>query len=398
MLIVAILLTLLSLPVLVGASYLFVLTVLSGRSAPPGYDDPRLRFDVIVPAHDEETGIASTVVSLRSVDYPVDLFRVIVVADNCSDATAARAEEAGARVIVRTDPALRGKGYALKLAFDRSLAEGRADAVVVVDADTLVTPNLLRAFAARFEAGAKAAQAEYGVRNPNASWRTRLMVIALATFHGVRSVGRERLRVSSGLRGNGMAFSREVIEAVPHEAFSLVEDLEYGMRLARAGYAVRYVPEARVAGEMVSSESASRSQRRRWEGGRVEMVRRHGWTLLKEAFVKRDRVIFDVAMDILVPPLTYLIGLAGLGAAVSVGCVVLGGRGYAPAVVPWALSIAMIVSYVLRGVVISETGLRGLLDLAWAPVYIAWKLALSLSNPRKRREGWVRTAREDDKA
>jgi cellulose synthase/poly-beta-1,6-N-acetylglucosamine synthase-like glycosyltransferase len=398
MLIVAVLLALLSLPVLVGATYLLLLTVLSGRLPPPAYGEPRTRFDVIVPAHNEEAGIASTVTSLRSVDYPANLFRVIVVADNCSDATAARAEESGARVIVRTDANLRGKGYALKLAFDRSLAEGLADAVVVVDADTLVTANLLRAFDARFQAGASAAQAEYGVRNPKASWRTRLMVIALATFHGVRSFGRERLRVSSGLRGNGMAFSREVIAAVPHDAFSLVEDLEYGMRLARAGHAVRYVFEARVAGEMVASEQASRSQRRRWEGGRVDMVRRHGWTLIKEAFAKRDRVIFDVAMDILVPPLTYLLGLACLGTAAAVGWALLGGRGYALAIWPWALSVAMIVTYVLRGLVISETGLRGLLDLAWAPVYIAWKLALSLSSSGKRREGWVRTTREDDKA
>jgi 1,2-diacylglycerol 3-beta-glucosyltransferase len=398
MLIVAILLALSSLPVLAGATYLFLLTVLSRRMPVPEYGEPKLRFDVIVPAHDEEIGIAGTVASLRSVDYPAELFRVIVVADNCSDATAVRAEEAGATVIVRTDPDRRGKGYALKLAFDRTLADGVADAVVVVDADTLVTPNLLRAFSARFEAGAKAAQAEYGVRNPNASWRTRLMVIALATFHGVRSIGRERLRVSSGLRGNGMAFSREAISAVPHEAFSLVEDLEYGMRLARAGYAVRYVPEARVAGEMVSSENASRSQRRRWEGGRVDMVRRHGWALVKEAFVKRDRVIFDVAMDVLVPPLTYLFGLAIIGTGVAVACTLLGGRGYALAIAPWGLSVTMIVSYVLRGLVLSETGPRGLLDLAWAPVYIAWKLALSLSNPKRRREGWVRTAREDDKA
>ena len=138
------------------------------------------------------------------------------------------------------------------------------------------------------------------------------------------------------------------------------------------------------------------------------MVRRHGWALVKEAFAKRDRVIFDVAMDVLVPPLAYLFGLACVGTAAAVGCALLIGHGSALAsagaaasalaIAPWALSVVMIVSYVLRGLVLSETGLRGLLDLAWAPVYIAWKLALSLSNPRKRGEGWVRTTREDDKA
>ena len=135
------------------------------------------------------------------------------------------------------------------------------------------------------------------------------------------------------------------------------------------------------------------------------MVRRHGWALVTEAFAKRDRVLFDVAMDVLVPPLTYLFGLACVGTATGVGAALLIGHGSAfaahaaaVAIALWAVSVGMIVSYVLRGLVLSETGLRGLLDLAWAPVYIAWKLALSLSNPRKRGEGWVRTTREDDKA
>src|SRR5205823_3666605 len=101
----------------------------------------------------------------------------------------------------------RGKGYALAHAFEHALDDGFADAVAVVDADTSVSPNLLRAFAGRFDRGAVAAQAEYGVSNPEASWRTRLMVIALSLFHTLRSLARERLGVSAGLRGNGMAFS-----------------------------------------------------------------------------------------------------------------------------------------------------------------------------------------------
>ena len=103
-----------------------------------------------------------------------------------------------------------------------------------MDADTLVSPNLLRAFAARLDAGAAAVQARYGVRNPDASWRTRLMAIAFALFHDLRSLGRERLGLSAGLRGNGMCFSTRLLREVPHQAFSVVEDLEYGLA-PRAG-------------------------------------------------------------------------------------------------------------------------------------------------------------------
>src|SRR5206468_8955692 len=120
-------------------------------------------------------------------DYPAELRRIVVVADNCSDGTAAAAEAAGATVLVRRDER-RGKGHALAFAFERSRADGVAGAVVVVDADSDVSPGILRAFAAHPEQGEEALQAEYAVRNPADSWRTRLMVLALALFHGVRSL------------------------------------------------------------------------------------------------------------------------------------------------------------------------------------------------------------------
>jgi 1,2-diacylglycerol 3-beta-glucosyltransferase len=408
MLAASVLLALLSVPILAWAGYLFVLALLSARRAPPPYGPATLHFDIVVPAHDEEAGIGETVRSLLAVDYPPASRRVLVVADNCADATAARAEAAGAKVLVRTDPEKRGKGYALKFAFDRSSSDGFADAVVVIDADTLVSPNLLHAFAARFKAGAKAAQAEYGVRNPRASWRTRLMVIALAMFHGVRSHGRERLGVSCGLRGNGMAFLRDVIERVPHEAFSIVEDLEYGIRLARAGIVVRYVAEACVLGEMVSSEKGSRSQRRRWEGGRMAMMRTQGWPLLAEALRKRDAVLFDMALDVLVPPLTYIFVAAAIGsaAALAVYRAIHGGAhpmdfaavSASAGVLLWLGALAMLLVYVARGIVLSGAGMRALVDLTWAPVYMVWKVVLSLSPSGKRAgSAWVRTSREDEK-
>ena len=327
--------------------------------------------------------------------------QIVVVADNCHDATGERARDAGATVLVRNDATLRGKGYALKHAFESILEGGpsfpEVDAVVVVDADTRVSPNLLAAFSARFDAGAKAVQAEYGVSNPRASWRTRLMVIALAMFHGVRSIGRERLGVSSGLRGNGMGFSSALLREVPHEAFSIVEDIEYGIRIGRAGYPVRFVSEAYVLGEMVSSEKASRSQRERWEGGRIALAKQHGLPLLKDAFASKSLILFDLAMDVLVPPLTYVAFAAVFGTIVSF-CLILVSHAFVFALLAWGTALAMLAVYVGRGVALSNMGLRGVLDLAWAPIYMVWKVALSLSGRRRRTNEWVRTAREADKS
>ncbi|MFS8068599.1 MAG: glycosyltransferase family 2 protein, partial [Byssovorax sp.] len=276
-----VLFTIVGIAVLACAAYLFALSVVAALPAAEREEAVSwLRFDIVVPAHDEEAGIAATIGSLRALDYPADRYRILVIADNCTDATARVAADAGALVIERQDAAQRGKGYALALAFAQVERDDVADAVVVIDADSLVSPDLLRAFARRFAAGESVLQAAYGGRSPDSSWRSRLMVIALALFHGVRSLGRERLGLSAGLRGNGMGFSREVLRRVPARAFSIVEDVEYGIALAKAGYRVGYVHGAQVLGDMAPPGPAAASQRLRWERGRAALARAEGPGLL----------------------------------------------------------------------------------------------------------------------
>jgi cellulose synthase/poly-beta-1,6-N-acetylglucosamine synthase-like glycosyltransferase len=356
---------------------------------------PRTRFQVIVPAHDEAAGISQTVESLAGMDYPRDLFEVVVVADNCSDETASRARAAGARVLERHDEALRGKGYALAHAFEASIAGGKTDAVVVVDADTVVSTNLLRAFDARLQAGAKAIQADYAVRNPREGWRTRLMAIAFGMFHIVRSAGRENLGVSCGLRGNGMCFATDLLREVPHDAFSVVEDLEYGIRIGEQGHRVHYAGEAHVYGEMVSSEKASRTQRARWEGGRLQMAKRHAIPLVTRAIRERNRVLADLAADVLVPPLSVLVTATVLGTAASVALALVARRPNA-ALLLFGASGVCLVAYVARGWQVSGTGARGLATLGYAPAYMAWKATLRLRRTRKGADAWVRTARQGE--
>jgi 1,2-diacylglycerol 3-beta-glucosyltransferase len=387
-------LTCAGLPAVAASGYLGVLALLARRPVHFDRDETSRRFDVVVPAHNEEDGIAATVDSLRSVAYPRDRFRVIVVADNCTDGTAARAAAAGATVIVRDEAERRGKGHALLRGFEQSLATGLADAVVVVDADTIVTRNLLTVIAATLASGAEAVQVDYGVRNPDGSWRTRVMTIALACFHQVRSLARGRLRLSCGLRGNGMAFTSSVLRRVPYRAFSIVEDVEYGIELARAGVRVHYAHEAHVFGTMVRRERAARSQRQRWEHGRQALARTHAVPLLLDAWRRRDPVLLDLAADLLVPPLATVacLDMAGL-----LACGIdAAARAMPPvALAVWSAATAGLLVYVVRGVALSGVGARGSVDLLWAPIYVAWKLTLRFrADGAARKSQWIRTSRE----
>jgi len=383
-------LLLLAVPAVPACAYLMALTLLS--SAPPASprSSRRLCFDVIVPARNEEAVIARTVASLRQLDWPIERLRIWVIADNCEDSTAARAQAAGARVLVRCDKNRRGKGYALDLAFSNSRALGFADAVVVVDADAEVSVNLLEAFAARIELGAHAVQACYGILNPLASWRTRLITIAKASFHIVRSRARERMRLSCGIRGNGWCLTTEILQRVPFQAYSLTEDLEYGIALGMAGYRVYYADEAHADAEMAESAAIAGTQRQRWEDGRFQLIRTKTLPLLLAAVRRRDTVCLDLALDLMVLPLSYvMLNVVGLFAAVAAASIA------KQPTASWlwlALACAAsLLMYVLRGWQLSGLGRQGLVVLLRAPLFVVWKLWVIL---RQRESGeWISTKR-----
>lgn len=383
-------LVILAVPAVFSCVYLLLLTLLSAPLEAPPRSSRKLRFDLVVPAYNEQDGIARTVASLLSVDWPRDRFRVLVVADNCHDETATVARAAGATVLERHDEGLRAKGYALAHAFAASAGDNRADAVVVVDADAEVSGNLLESFAARIERGAQAIQAHYGILNPRTSWRTQLITIAMGTFHIVRSRARERLGLSCGIRGNGWCVTHALLRAVPYRFFSLGEDVEFGIALGLSGHRVEYAGEAHANADMASTEKTARSQRQRWEQGRFQAIRACTAPLLRAAVRGRSLICLDLACDLLVPPLSYLV-VNLLLLCLTAGLLVT--FGLASSLWMWlALGcVAALMLHVLRGWQLSGIGVMGLGALVHVPEFIFWRIRILLG---KKSGEWVRTERE----
>src|SRR4051812_19148162 len=147
-------------PVVAAAAYLLahcVAAILPCRQRSAIQSGPALRFAIVIPAHNEETGLPSTLAACRRLDYLPSAVRVFVIADNCTDSTASVARQAGATVLERREPAHRGKGYALAWGLPWVLLEP-VEAVVVVDADCVPDANLLGAVSARMSGGARAVQ------------------------------------------------------------------------------------------------------------------------------------------------------------------------------------------------------------------------------------------------
>ena len=110
----------------------------------------------------------------------------------------------------------------------------------------------------------------------------------------------------------------------------------------------------------------------------------------------RDGLLADLALDVLVPPLSTIAvsALLGFVAASARLCFAPPSHLATIAFAAWSTTIGMLLFYVARGWSMSRTGLGGLAALAWAPVFVAWKIGLAIRGRAGKTAGWVRTSRE----
>jgi hypothetical protein len=345
------------------------------RACPPR----AYRLAVVIPAHNEEKLIGTCVRSLLADANP--MVEVFAIAHNCTDATAEVARQAGARVLPLNGT--RGKGFALDHAFDHVLALG-ADGVLVIDADSIVSRGTLATIIETLRGGAGALQIRYQASNADANRRTRLAALALLGMNVVRPRGRSRLGLSSGIFGNGFALSAATLARVPYTANSLVEDLEYHLRLIQAGIPVAFLDQATVFGELPEHTAASQTQKTRWEGGRARMRREWTGPLALSVLKGRWRLL-EPLLDLLAQPLATQAAL--------LVCLLLLPLPFARLYAAFGIAAAVLYVGVAAG--LSGEPAAYLKALATAPAYMLWKLLLIPGKWRARRQGadWVRTER-----
>lgn len=380
-------------------AYLLVLTAAAWRASqqtPLPATGPTHRFALLVPAHDEEKLLPALLENIRQLDYPRQLFTLYVVADNCTDQTAALARAAGVVAYERFDRLNIGKGYALQWLLARLQEDGaQFDAAVILDADSVISSNFLQVMDAKLASGERVIQAHYAVLDPERSWVMSLRAAALALVHYARPLGRLALGGSVGLKGNGMVFHREILAAHQWSA-SVTEDIEYHMSLVLAGERVAFAPDATVWAEMPGTLRGAHSQNVRWEQGRVQLATTYIPKLLRAIFaspIQRNRparyVLLDSIMEHLIPPFSVVTG----GTVLYLLLTLIWGT---PALVLLAgcLLLGQLV-YILAGLILARTPISTYRALLYAPFFILWKVWLLVRVlGRSEQQGWVRTARD----
>jgi cellulose synthase/poly-beta-1,6-N-acetylglucosamine synthase-like glycosyltransferase len=322
-----------------------------------------LKLAVIVPVHNEERGLSLTLQSLLECDDPVPAKDIVVMACNTTDRSVSIARAMGCTALERIDPVRRGKGYGLDHAF-RAL-EGRGyDGYLIVDADTTVEHNFLNAFRCRFSLGAEAGQCILRVANAGTNSRTRLLNMAFLAFTLLRPLARERLGLSAGIFGNGFGISAETIKRVPYYCYSITEDLEYHLSLVKAGVRVQFVEETTVKADMMTTSDGARTQRERWEGGRLHVILKRAPRLIKDAITMRRLALIEPLLDLLLLPLAYHTLFLLTLAVISAGLM----RTYAVA------GIVLVVAHICQALILGKATRDDWKAFFLIPKYVGWKV------------------------
>jgi cellulose synthase/poly-beta-1,6-N-acetylglucosamine synthase-like glycosyltransferase len=249
--------------------YPLLLVLLGGRgecAARAGGETPVV--SLIVAAHNEQTVIAAKVANALALDWPRERLELIVCCDGCTDATAERAREAGADLVLELE-----RGGKVR-AQDAGVAAARGELLAFSDANSSWQPDALRALAGAFAdraVGYACGQVRF-VRDADSGgaanqeglyWRFEMAL-------------REReSRLASITAGNG------AIYATRRESYMIVDpimghDLSFPFNMVKRGWRAVYVPTARALEKMVPTIEGEFARKRRMMSHAWPIVLRGG--------------------------------------------------------------------------------------------------------------------------
>lgn len=374
------------------ATFVFIAEMVAGIAPArrrPVPDCTGQRVTILMPAHDEAEILGDILDRLAP---EIDGWAtVVVIADNCVDETADVGRLRGATVVERSDPTRRGKGFALDHGRNY-LRSDPPEVVIVLDADCTSDRASLRALAASAVTWNRPCQAINLIKPLVGSPPlVELSNFAFMIKNLVRQRGLQRLTGRTRLVGTGMAFPWPIFDRAPLATDNIVEDVELGLALDRAGTPPQLVTDARNWSDP-SSTSGTLIQRTRWEGGFLALAKAKAPLAIGHAVRRLDPRALIAALDLCVPPLTLLAITDGAVLVLAAAATLMLATAWWPVLLFLATLIAAIVLVAIAWAREGRQFIRAR-TLARIPLYVLWKIPLYLGLARRGAGDWARPGR-----
>jgi cellulose synthase/poly-beta-1,6-N-acetylglucosamine synthase-like glycosyltransferase len=383
--------SLLSVPILFLFAEVVAAIITRPSEENPWSNEPRPPTAVLIPAHNEEKGISSTIEAIKEQVSESD--RIIVVADNCSDQTAEVARCQGTEVVLRQNSGKVGKGHALDFGL-QFLKKNPPVVVAMFDADITISHGTLDRIIRKAHTFKKPIQAKYILKSPDdGGARKRISAFAFLFKNFIRPLGLSRLGGGCLLTGTGMAFPWEVIKNAPLASSNIVEDMQLGIDLSIAGAPPVFCPDSLVKGDLAPDITAASAQRTRWEHGHILTLYNQAGRLFHQAIIQRRLDLALLGLEVAVPPLASLVILLGCNFIVALVL-------YLFELIPisiltgfTALVVLLLISVVTGWWFFGRTMLT-FHHILSIPFYILWKIPIYVRFLFKPQKEWVRTERK----
>lgn len=286
-------------PVFISICYLFLLTLFS--LIPRKRDlsgEKSCKFAILIYASNAEGKIENLVSTLiADLDYPKELFDVIVIADNCDDSTQFLSTFAGAKVLEYKNEWKSGEGNAIEWGLGK-LKKSGYDAFLILDVDAILDSSALSYLAASVERGARAMQLSIKAVVPDAkSWADRFFDIELASNVHLRSRGRNNMGLSCRMGKSGICFTQALLNEIPIKSADFFELQDYQYNMIENDEKIEYVSPAEIA-----TLCDSKVQDIQYEKERKLIKRKITLKMLKES-LNWNCSAFDVICEELIPAL-----------------------------------------------------------------------------------------------
>ena len=280
------------------------------------------RYAVLISARNEEAVIAKLIESIRRQSYDLGLVTTFVVADNCTDATARVAAEAGAVVFERFDTSRVGKGYALRYLLrkiDELFPERPFDGYFVFDADNVLEENYIEEMNKTFSDGYEIVTSYRNSKNFGDNWISSGYALWFLRESQFLNHARMKLGTSCAVSGTGFLFSQKVLdECGGWNFFLLTEDIEFTVHNVVRGLKIGYCHEAVLYDEQPTRFRQSWNQRLRWARGYLQVFGKYGGDLLA-GIAHGSFSCFDMTMNIMPAAVLTFVGVFANGAAAVLG-------------------------------------------------------------------------------
>lgn len=259
-------------------AYHTVLTVAGWRKLTPLSrrdlsDDDLPNYSILVPLYQEEAVVPTLIESLSKLDYPIEKLQILLLVEESDKTTsdALSAQYLGPQFeILSIRPTMpRTKPKACNIGLRRVTGQ----LCTIYDAEDRPDPDQLRKAAEVFAAAPDEVvclQAELHHWNPWTNWLTSSFAAEYALQYGPTLRGLDRLQMVIPLGGNSNHFRTEALcELGAWDSYNLTEDADLGVRIARRGWQVRYLPSA-TPEEANSQLGNWIRQRSRWVKGHMQ--------------------------------------------------------------------------------------------------------------------------------